>query len=107
MDPKKSQLRRSQRQERRIASRNGASSNAGSGNTWTRKNDSRNERFLFEQKRTDNTKSISVTEKEIRDLRNHAAQIGREPVLTIELNGRHYYVIEEPLWEELTGDDRP
>lgn len=69
-----------------------------------RKNDSRNQRFLFEQKRTDSKRSISITEVDLRDLRKHAAQIGREGVLTIELNERHYYVIEEPLWEELTGE---
>lgn len=66
-----------------------------------RKNDSRNERYLFEQKRTDNKRSISVKETDLRDLRNHAARIGREPVLTIELNSRHYYIIEEHLWEAL------
>jgi hypothetical protein len=101
MDPKKKQLRRSQSQEARVASRNGASSNAGSGNRWTRKNDSRNERYLFECKRTDNTKSITLKETDLRDLRNHAAQIGKEGVLVSELNGRTYYTIEEPLWEEL------
>jgi hypothetical protein len=74
---------------------------AGSGNQHWHKNDSRNDRYVFEQKRTDSTKSITLKEVELRDLRNNAARQLKDGVLTFELNGRDYYVIEDHLWETL------
>lgn len=102
-DPARTKIKRSQKQERRIASRNGASLHAGSGNKPLRKNDSHNADYVFEQKRTESVKGITIKETDLRDLRNNAYMSGRQPVLTFELNGKDYYVIEATLWEELSG----
>jgi hypothetical protein len=85
-----------------VAQANGARLHGGSGNGPTKKNDSHSDRFLFENKRTDNKRQISIKETDLRDLRNQAALEGREPVLSFELNGRDYYVITDHLWAELT-----
>ncbi len=92
MKPKALQL--SQEQEKRIAKRVGGTRNAGSGNQWNRKGDVREEKKLWEMKRT-NSKSITIKYADLEEVRKQAALIGRLPVMHIELGKRRYVIIEE------------
>jgi hypothetical protein len=103
------QLKRSQKQERRIAKLTGGSTNAGSGNGWKRKNDVRSESsddllILWEMKRTDK-KQITIKLSDLDSCRKAAWQEGRVPVFHIELGYRRYILLEESDFLEMIGDD--
>lgn len=94
-------LRKSKRQERRTADTYRGSRNAGSGSGWLRKNDVRTTEFLFENKLTTNTKSISLKEVDLRELTERAIVEDRMPVLQFDLAGRRYVVLNEDDFLEL------
>lgn len=94
-DERKSILKKSLKQEKRSANTYRGSRNAGSGNGWMRKNDVRAEAFLIENKLTTSTKSITLKEVDLRELRQRAILEDRVPVLQFDLSGRSYVVIVE------------
>ncbi len=87
--------KKSLKQEKRSAGAYKGSRNAGSGSGWLRKNDVRSEVFLIENKLTIGTKSITLKEVDLRELRERAIIEDRTPVLQFDLNGRHYVVLME------------
>jgi len=104
-------LKKSQRQERRTAQSLGAKQHAGSGNKWLHKNDSRTPRLLIENKTVAGDKQITIKGAELEGVRRHAAREGLDPVLSFELNGRDYDIVEheyvldcERLRDECDGD---
>ena len=96
------QLKRSQKQESRIAKMTGGSKNAGSGNGWKRKHDVRSDEFLWEMKRTDK-KQITIKLSDLESVRSVAWQEGRTPVFHIEIGTRRYVLLEEGDFLEMTG----
>lgn len=76
-------LRDSQRQESRLATKLGGSVNSGSGNGWIRKGDVRTEEELFELKITSN-KSYSLKDAELEKLTDQALVDGRIPIFMVE-----------------------
>jgi Ulp1 family protease len=87
--------KKSLKQEQRSAGAYKGSRNAGSGSGWLRKNDVRSETLLIENKLTIGTKSITIKEVDLRELRERAIIEDRIPVLQFDLNNRHYVVLIE------------
>lgn len=84
--------RKAQSQEKRFARRVGGRVQPGSGSGWRHANDVRNDTFLFEMKRTDNPKQITIKAADLEKLRSNAIVQGRIPALHIEIGtrrGRH------------------
>lgn len=94
-DDRKDILKKSVRQEKKSAKNYKGSRNAGSGSGWLRKNDVRAESFLIENKLTTATKSITLKEVDLRELRQRAILEDRVPILQFDLSGRSYVVIVE------------
>ena len=94
-DDRKDIMKKSRSQEKRSASKYSGSRNAGSGSFWLRKNDVRSVEFLIENKLTVATKSITLKELDLRELRERAIIEDRIPVLQFDLSGRHYVVLVE------------
>ena len=99
------QLRRSQAQEERLSNklfkgRQQPRSGAG----VFRKADVRSDRFLYECKRTDNKRSITIKAADLEKLRQQALREGRSPALPFELNGRHYIILTEDDFLQETGE---
>jgi len=105
-DERKDILKKSRKQEKRSANTYRGSRNAGSGNGWMRKNDVRSEAFLIENKLTTGTKSITLKEVDLRELRERAIIEDRTPVLQFDLNGRNYVVLIEDDFLALIDDER-
>lgn len=63
------------------------------------KNDVKDERYLYEAKRTDNVKSISIKISDVDALEAHAADESLEPVMYIEIAGRFFMLCPEWVWE--------
>ena len=70
-----------------------------------RKNDVRSYEYLFENKLTIGTKSITLKEVDLRELRERAVLEDRIPVLQFDLNGRHYVVLNEDDFKLVIGDE--
>jgi hypothetical protein len=90
-------LRKSQQQEKRLAKTRagtGAQQSLGSGNGWRRKNDVREDEYLWEMKRTDK-RSISLKLDDLEGLRKNAWKDGRTPVFHVEIQDKRYIVLEE------------
>lgn len=106
-DPEKQKdiLKASKKQEQRSAKLYKGSRNAGSGNGWMRKNDVRSLDFLIENKLTTATKSITLKEVDLRELRQRAILEDRVPVLQFDLSGRNYVVLIEDDFLEMINDD--
>lgn len=104
-DDKRNILKKSRKQEKRSADVYKGSRNLGSGNGWMRKNDVRSETFLIENKLTTATKSITLKEVDLRELRQRAILEDRIPVLQFDLSGRSYVVIVEDDFLELIDND--
>lgn len=94
-DDRKGIIKKSRKQEKRSAGAYNGSRNAGSGSFWLRKNDVRSTEFLIENKLTIGTKSITLKEVDLRELRERAIIEDRIPILQFDLNGRHYVVLVE------------
>jgi len=96
---------RSRAQEKRTAQQYRGSRTPMSGATWHSKNDVRSEHLLIENKRTDNTSSITIKAKDLEELDRNAAQEGRAAVLQFDLNGREYVILRSGFARELFGMD--
>lgn len=94
-DDRRAILKKSVKQEKRSANHYRGSRNAGSGSGWLRKNDVRSEDFLIENKLTIGTKSITLKNVDLVELRERAIIEDRIPVLQFDLSGRHYVVLVE------------
>lgn len=94
-DDRKDIIKKSRKQEKRSAGTYKGSRNAGSGSFWLRKNDVRSSDFLIENKLTIGTKSITLKEVDLRELRERAILEDRVPILQFDLNGRNYVVLVE------------
>ena len=97
-------LRRSQAQEKRSAERFGGTRQPMSG-AGSAKNDVRTERYLIENKRTDNTRQITIKLSDIDGLAKNAALASREPLMNIEISGRHFILCEEWVWDNKGCED--
>ena len=84
----------SDKQERRTAEKLQGTVNAGSGNGWMRRQDVRTDEYLVENKRT-GKKQITVKASDWKQLRHHALQDDRMPLMSLELDGRNYIMMEE------------
>lgn len=94
-EERKDIIKKSRKQEKRSADTYRGSRNAGSGSFWLRKNDVRSTELLIENKLTIGTKSITLKEVDLRELRERAILEDRVPVLQFDLNGRSYVVLVE------------
>lgn len=104
-DERKDLIKQSRKQEKRSANTYRGSRNSGSGNGWMRKNDVRSEEFLIENKFTTATKSITLKEVDLRELREHAILEDRTPVLQFNLANRNYVVLIEDDFLALINND--
>lgn len=103
-DDRRDILKKSKKQEKRSADRYRGSRNVGSGNLWMRKNDVRSTEYLIENKLTTGTKSITLKELDLRELRERAILEDRTPILQFDLNGRSYVVLIEDDFLGLIND---
>lgn len=97
-------IRRSQKQEREWARLLDGRTTPGSGNTWSRKNDVRSERWSVELK---TTKAMQFTLKhaELAQAELHALMDGREFAFGIEMgNGRSWVVMSLADWQRMRED---
>lgn len=97
---RRSGLRESQRQERRLAELGGGTVNAGSGNHWQRKGDVRWWDALIEHKWT-GKKQVTIKSEVLEKIYDEAIAESRYPVLGLHLNGRDYVVLDESSFCEL------
>lgn len=88
-------MKKSQKQERRVADTYRGSVQPRSGAGWIRKNDVRSENLLIECKFTDNKKSYTIKHSDLRDLGTKAVLEDRIPVLQFDLGGNSYVVLTE------------
>lgn len=102
MDHKKI-MKASRKQEARSADIYRGSRQPGSGAGWIRKNDVRTAEFLIENKLTNNAKSYTVKFTDLRDLAKVALQEDRVPVLQFDLGGKHFVILQEDDFIELSG----
>jgi hypothetical protein len=102
MDPKRV---KSDRQEAKLAQRVDGKVSKGSGSGWRQRQDVRSTGVLWEMKRTDNVKSISIKVADYLQLRHHALQEGRTPLMHIEIGDQRFVVASEDDFMELTGLD--
>jgi hypothetical protein len=103
-EEKRAVLKASRKQEKRSADSYRGSRNAGSGSGWLRKNDVRSEELLIENKLTTNTKSITLKDVDLRELRERAILDDRIPVLQFDLNARRYVVLVEDDFLTMIGE---
>jgi len=104
-DDRRDIMKKSRKQEKRSATTYNGSRNAGSGSFWLRKNDVRSTEFLIENKLTIGTKSITLKEVDLRELRERAIIEDRVPILQFDLNGRCYVVLVEDDFLAMIHDD--
>lgn len=97
--------RKSDKQEKRLADLIGARVQPGSGSGWKRRQDVRSEDFLWEMKRTDNKKSISLKLDDLAQLRKNALMDGRTGVMHVEIGDKRFVVMFEDDFLELAGLD--
>lgn len=88
-------MKASRKQEAGVAKRIGGVKQPRSGAGEWRKNDVRNDKYLFECKLTTAKKSITLKDVDLRDVATNAALEDRIGVLQFELNGRAYVVLQE------------
>lgn len=90
-------LRRSQAQEKRLAQRHGGTVNSGSGNGLYRKGDVRTTQYLIEAKcrAKPGAKQITVKLDALKEVQFHAAGEGRIAVLSFELGGQDWYILNQ------------
>ena len=70
-----------------------------------RKNDVRSKEFLIENKLTIATKSITIKDVDLRELRERAIIEDRVPILQFDLANRRYVILTEDDFLELTTND--
>lgn len=96
-------LKNSRAQEKGVAKRYGGKVNPGSGNGWVHKNDVRNNAYSFECKTTEKNQ-FTLRLSDLINAEKHAVLSGREMVFVVEIGGRNWMVITEPLFESLQDD---
>lgn len=96
-------LKKSRKQEKGVAKRFGGYTQPRSGAGPFRKNDVRDKEFLYECKLTVGVKSISIKEKDLRDIYHNAVMDGRVGVLQFELNDRPYVILREEDFHAVLG----
>jgi hypothetical protein len=101
--PRTDQQKLSDRQEKRLASSFGGRVNPGSGSSWRRRQDVRTDKFLIEAKRTGKTQ-ITVKASDWKQLLHHALTEDKVPVMALDLDGKHYVMVLEDDWIELTNE---
>jgi hypothetical protein len=104
-EERKDIIKKSRKQEKRSADTYRGSRNAGSGSGWMRKNDVRSKEFLIENKLTVATKSITIKDVDLRELRERAIIEDRVPILQFDLANRRYVILTEDDFLELTTND--
>jgi len=104
-EERKDIIKKSRKQEKRSADTYRGSRNAGSGSGWMRKNDVRSKEFLIENKLTIATKSITIKDVDLRELRERAIIEDRVPILQFDLANRRYVILTEDDFLELTTND--
>lgn len=57
--------------------------------------------FLYQHKELLTAKSHTVKKQDLEDLRQNAIDEGLEPVYIIEYQGKRWFMISEPLFEEV------
>jgi hypothetical protein len=95
--------RKADKQEKRLADMIGARVQPGSGSGWKRRQDVRSVKFLWEMKRTDNKKSISLKMDDLSQLRKNALMDGRVGVMHVEIGDKRFIVLSEDDFLEMTG----
>lgn len=93
-------LKRSQRQERDWAVHLDGRITPGSGNTWARKNDVRNERWSIELKTT-TKKQFILRSAELLAAERHAILDGREFAFGIDMAGQSWVVMNQVDWDRM------
>lgn len=91
MDPR---IRASRKQEKRLASKVGGTTTAGSGNGWAVKNDVRNTRWSIECKTTASSR-FAVTHAALVSAEKNALLDMRQMAFVVEMHGRNWVVISE------------
>jgi hypothetical protein len=97
-------LRKSRQQEQRVARRVGGSVNPGSGSSWRRPHDVREQGVLWEMKRTDG-KSMTLHLEVLEAVTRRALLAGDDPVLHLEFGTRRFVVLHEEDYFDLKADD--
>ena len=104
-DPRRA---RSDAQEARFADLIGGRVNPGSGSGWKRRQDVRTIEWLWENKRTDNKRSISIKLDDVEQLRRHALREGRTPGMHIEIVDKRFVLLaEEDFLELIDAEEVP
>jgi hypothetical protein len=93
-------LKKSQQQEKRAAKRLNARIQPRSGAGWIHKGDVSDAQFLYEMKRTD-AKSITLKLEYLETISKHALQLGKIPVVHLEIGNKRFVVLAESDFEEL------
>jgi len=86
-------IKRSRKQESDTAKAYGGRTQPGSGSGWVHRNDVLTERFLIENKRTDNARSITIKADDLRQLRINATRLDRIALLEFQLGGHDYVIL--------------
>jgi hypothetical protein len=86
-------LKASRKQEEETAKAYDGRRQPGSGSGWVHRNDVRSDRFLIEDKRTDNERSITIKADDLRELRINATRLDKVGVLEFYLGGHNYVVL--------------
>jgi hypothetical protein len=89
----KLRLKASQRQEKDTAKYYGGRTQPGSGSGWVHRNDVRSKRFLIENKRTDNERSITIKADDLRQLRINATRSDVIGIMEFYLGGHNYVIL--------------
>lgn len=88
-------IQKSRTQEKRGAKRHGVQLHAGSGSGDVRRNDGHNDDELWEWKRTDNKRQITLNADDLEQLGHRADIQGNRACFGFELNGKDYVVLRD------------
>lgn len=86
-------IKKSRKQEKAAAKHYGGRTQPGSGSGWVYRNDVLTDRFLIENKRTDNERSITIKADALRELRINATRLDRVALFEFQLGGHSYVVL--------------
>lgn len=95
-----SSLKKSQKQEARLAKRYGGQVTPGSGNGWVHKNDVKTPSLSIEAKYTD-AKSFSLKLADLIKAEKIALVDGRDSIFTISFSGEEFVILREADYREL------
>ncbi len=93
-------VKASRKQEEATAKAINGRRQPGSGSGWVHRNDVRSDRFLVENKRTDNERTITIKADDLRQLRINAIRLDRIGVLEFYLGGHNYVVLHRDDFSE-------